>query len=47
VNDLTNPIGDIVNIFDMLALRHWFDGPSDSAPSGPSATTPGTPQCPL
>ena len=47
VNDMTEPIGDIVNIFDMIVKLKWLNGPPAASPSGPSGTTPGTFRCPL
>ena len=47
-HDVTEPIGQTeTNVFDILQLLHWLNGPPAASPAGPSGTTTGTPVCPL
>ena len=44
--DFTSHVGNTVNVFDILQLLEWLNGPPAASPSGPSGTTPGTTFCP-
>ena len=46
-HDMTEPNGNVTNVFDIVVLLSWIIVPPFALPAGPSGTTPGTPQCPL